>query len=143
MQNIGAGDEDQFFRYKMPSIVARNESRGNGAKVAILNIIEVAKSLDRDPEEVGKFLQIDLSTSKTWKPKENRLILKGSFEQRDLSDSLEKYIQHFVLCDGCGLPETTYRAGKRLKKKCAACGFKSAIEATDKSLEKMIKHMLK
>ncbi len=143
MQNIGASDEDQFFRYKMPAIIARGESSGNGAKIAITNLIEVAKSLERDPEEVGRFLQIDLSTSKTWKPKENRLVLKGSFSQRDLADSLEKYIKHFVLCDRCGLPETKYRASKRIKKKCNACGYKSTVETSDKSLEKMVKHMLK
>jgi len=47
MVNIPRSVEDQYYRYKMPALEAKVESRGNGIKTVIVNISDIAKALAR------------------------------------------------------------------------------------------------
>ena len=49
MVNIPRRIEDQYYRYKMPELEAKVESRGNGIKTVIVNIADIAKALARPP----------------------------------------------------------------------------------------------
>ncbi len=141
MNNISLSNEDQFFRYKMPKIIIKQESSGNGIKTAILNMKELSSSLQRDPSEINKFVQIQLNTSKTWNQKQNKLILKGGFSLSEIDEIILSYIKTFVLCNRCSLPETVYRISqKSIKKKCAACGYKSKIIGYEKMLNYISKN---
>lgn len=40
---------DQFYRYKMPKLMAKVEGKGNGIKTVIVNMVEIAKALNRPP----------------------------------------------------------------------------------------------
>ena len=48
--------EDPSYRYKMPGMSTKIEGRGNGIKTVLTNVVEVAASLNRDPQ-VMNFLQ--------------------------------------------------------------------------------------
>jgi len=42
-----ACSDDPTFRYKMPRLVAKIEGRGNGIKTVVVNMAEIATSLNR------------------------------------------------------------------------------------------------
>lgn len=47
--NVNRSLSDQFYRYKMPKLVAKVEGKGNGIKTVIVNMVEISKSLNRPP----------------------------------------------------------------------------------------------
>jgi len=98
--------DDPEYRYKMPCITAKVEGRGNGIKTAIPNMTQLASSLHRDPGEVTKFFGTELGAQTTWVAETERAIINGSHTQQDLQTNLFKYIEKFVLCPNCRLPET-------------------------------------
>jgi len=85
------------YRYKMPKMVLKQESRLNGVKTNIFNLDEVSKSL-RVPQE-GKifppFLKIFIAIIKFWcaelgASKEKKSILKGQHTYESLLVHLDK-----------------------------------------------------
>lgn len=47
--NVNRGLSDQFYRYKMPKLQAKVEGKGNGIKTVIVNMVDIAKALNRPP----------------------------------------------------------------------------------------------
>ena len=54
MVNIPSTIEDPNYRYKMPKIQTKIEGKGNGIKVNLVNLVDVAKAL-RLPTECIKY----------------------------------------------------------------------------------------
>ena len=44
-----AVNEDPSFRYKMPRLVGKIEGRGNGIKTIVVNMEDIATSINRPP----------------------------------------------------------------------------------------------
>lgn len=117
----------------MPRITAKVEGRGNGIKTVLTNIIEVAASLNREAPEITKFFGCELGSQTTYAADTERAVVNGNHGQPDLQTNLSKYIELFVLCKQCRLPETSYRAkGGIIFQKCAACGSKDPCDMTHK-----------
>eukprot|EP01083_Nonionella_stella_P122074 367051_1 len=103
------------------------EGRGNGIKTVIPNVCEVASSLHRDPAEVTKFFGCELGSQTTFNEENGRAVVNGSHTTPDLQNNLFKYIDKFVLCPNCRLPETIYKVKNGdIFSICAACGAKEA-----------------
>merc|ERR1712151_1319166 len=76
-----------------------------------------------------------LGAQNTSNEKDDRYIVNGSHTNVVLQDMVHKYIEKFVLCPNCGLPETTLKVS--LKKEtihhvCAACGAKELADVSHK-----------
>lgn len=125
--------EDPSYRYKMPKIQAKVEGRGNGIKTVLVNILELAQSLNRDAPEVTKFFGCELGSQTSYSADTDRAIVNGAHTANDLQTHLSKYIENFVLCKNCRLPETRYKIkGGIIDQKCAACGSKDTCDMAHK-----------
>jgi len=125
--------DDPEYRYKMPVVYGKIEGRGNGIKTVIPNISEVALSLHRPPGEVNKFFGCELGAQTTYNTDTDRAVVNGSHSDKVLQDMIHRYIEVFVLCPNCGLPETDYKIKNGLiYHKCAACGAKDMVDMQHK-----------
>jgi len=121
--------DDPSYRYKMPLVFGKVEGRGNGIKTVIPNISEVSLSLHREAGEVNKFFGCELGAQTSFSMKDDRAVVNGSHTDGALQSMVHKYVESFVLCPQCGLPETHYKIKSGcIFHKCAACG---ALEMLD------------
>ncbi|XP_016101949.1 eukaryotic translation initiation factor 5-like [Sinocyclocheilus grahami] len=104
--NVNRSVSDQFYRYKMPRLVAKVEGKGNGIKTVIVNMVDVAKALNRPPTYPTKFFGCELGAQTQFDTKNDRYIVNGSHEANKLQDMLDGFIHKFVLCPECDNPET-------------------------------------
>ena len=111
---INSNDEHQ--RYKMPKL----EISYQGKKFTILdNIKEISKSLHVKSDILCKFISIE----KTTQCKKNKF--NGLFELNDIEKIIFNFINDFVLCTKCGLPELKHKAHDgEILNKCLSCGHK-------------------
>jgi translation initiation factor 5 len=133
--------EDPSYRYKMPRLLAKVEGRGNGIKTVLVNVTDVASSLNREASEITKFFGCELGSQTTYSSQTDRAIVNGAHIPHDLQIHLCRYIENFVLCQNCRLPETHYsiKAGV-VSQKCLACGHKSAVDMTHKLTTFILAH---
>jgi len=125
--------DDPEYRYKMPLVFGKIEGRGNGIKTVIPNVSDVALSLHRSPGEVNKFFGCELGAQTTYSAETDRAVVNGAHTDIVLQNLMKRYIDKFVLCPGCGLPETDYKIkGNQVTHRCKACGFKGPVDMSHK-----------
>eukprot|EP00457_Paulinella_chromatophora_P006171 gb/GEZN01006189.1/.p1 GENE.gb/GEZN01006189.1/~~gb/GEZN01006189.1/.p1 ORF type:complete len:404 (+),score=91.49 gb/GEZN01006189.1/:218-1429(+) len=127
LRNIGGDQGDKFFRYKMPDLMSKVEKPNtNGQQTVILNIAEISKALKINPEYPTRFFGYELGAQATFMDTSDRTcaILKGIHQPLELRKLLEKFIQMFILCPTCKLPETKLSCRrKNVVATCASCGY--------------------
>lgn len=117
----------------MPRIIAKVEGRGNGIKTVIVNIVDLSLALNREGPEITKFFGCEIGSQTTYSPESDRAIVNGAHTAQDLQNHLSKYIEGFVLCKQCKLPEAHYKIKAGIiSQKCAACGNKDTVDMTHK-----------
>ncbi|WP_128475972.1 translation initiation factor IF-2 subunit beta [Halorussus pelagicus] len=116
----GSGD-----RFDVPDADVRQE----GNVTVYENFQDTLDRLGRDEDHVLKFLQNDLGTS-AHIDESGRARLTGEFGQRRIEDALDEYVEKFVRCSECGLPDTKLEReqGAQLLR-CEACGARSATSS--------------
>ncbi|KAF7459064.1 putative eukaryotic translation initiation factor 5 [Cryptosporidium felis] len=133
MLNIPSTVDDPNYRYKMPKLVSKIEGRGNGIRTKIVNMAEIARSLKRPPAYPTKFFGCELGALSKWEDKEEKSIVNGAHQQNDLQRLMDKFIQMYVLCPNCELPEIDIIVKKeRVNCKCNACGYIGALDNNHK-----------
>jgi len=121
--------DDPEYRYKMPAVYGKIEGSGNGIKTVVPNITDVGTSLHRAPGEVNKFFGTELGAQSRYSAETDRAIVNGAHTDAVLQDLINKYVEKFVLCPNCGLPETEYKIKSEvIYHKCAACGAKEMVD---------------
>eukprot|EP00635_Sarcinochrysidales_sp_CCMP3193_P005347 CAMPEP_0118905972 /NCGR_PEP_ID=MMETSP1166-20130328/9714_1 /TAXON_ID=1104430 /ORGANISM="Chrysoreinhardia sp, Strain CCMP3193" /LENGTH=448 /DNA_ID=CAMNT_0006845243 /DNA_START=195 /DNA_END=1541 /DNA_ORIENTATION=- len=125
--------EDPEYRYKMPRLVGKVEGRGNGIKTAIPNMTSIAAALHRPPGEVTKFFGCELGAQTTWTEDTERAIVNGAHATQVLQEKLSIYVEKFVLCPSCKLPETSYKIRSEIiYHACVACGAREPVDMQHK-----------
>lgn len=140
--NICRDNTDPFYRYKMPPIQAKVEGRGNGIKTAIPNLSEVARALGRPPAYVVKYFGYELGAQTSFKEEDDRYLVNGAHAQNELQDSLDGFINKFVLCGACKNPETQIiiKGKGNLQKDCKACGRITDVDLRHKLSSYILKN---
>jgi translation initiation factor 5 len=104
--NIKSDVTDQFYRYKMPKLIAKVEGKGNGIKTVVVNMTDIAKALSRPPSYPCKYFGNELGAQTQMDAKTDRYIVNGSHDASKLQELLDGFIRKFVLCPACTNPET-------------------------------------
>lgn len=118
MITIPSGIKDPSYRYKMPKMQLKQESRLNGVKTNIFNIDDVAYHLRVPSMAIMKYMCEMLGANM-----EQTSIVKGKHTYEVMLMHLDKFINKYVLCKGCNYPEIVMMMdGKDLKSKCNSCG---------------------
>jgi len=131
MVNVNRKVTDQFYRYKMPKLIAKVEGKGNGIKTVIVNMVDIAKALYRPPAYPTKFFGCELGAQTQIDKKNDRFIVNGSHTGDKLQEILDTFIEKFVLCQECDNPETTFVVQPKkemIRSVCTACGHQGLID---------------
>jgi translation initiation factor 2 subunit 2 len=98
-----------------------------GMRTVIYNFKELADALNRDPQHLLKFLSGEMATAATIQG--SRVIFQGKFLEDTFERLIQRYMESFVVCPVCKLPDTKILKEKRLSFLiCQACGAKSSIK---------------
>ncbi|CAM9584602.1 unnamed protein product [Scytosiphon promiscuus] len=125
--------DDPEYRYKMPRVIGKVEGRGNGIKTVIFNVMDLSLALKRDPGEVCKFFGTELGAQTRYNEEDERAIVNGAHTNATLQQLVHKYVELFVLCPNCRLPESKYKIkGGAIFHKCYACGAKEMVDMSHK-----------
>lgn len=124
---------DPFYRYKMERLQSKIEGKGNGIKTVVANLPSVAQSLARPPSYIIKYFGFELGAQTNTNPKDERWIINGAHQSDKLQDSLDGFINKFVLCKDCKNPETEFVVKDgRILLDCKACGQRTTVDLRHK-----------
>ena len=142
--NINHNIEDTDYRYKMPELEVRLAGRGNGSYTILDNIDRVSESLCTPTIILLNFIARSIGSSSN----ENKKTITGHYNVEQLTKHIYNYIDYFVLCNKCTIPELIPTIiGKKKRKKlqmtCSACGKNTILESSAKLHNKTIEHMIK
>jgi translation initiation factor 2 beta subunit (eIF-2beta)/eIF-5 len=134
---------DKFYRYKMDSVEITNFS-SKKPYTMINNIESICKELGHPSTILVKYIANLFSTSCN----ESKKSLNGIYNMNQIQDAIYSYINNFVLCIKCNIPEIIpfiqgTKKNKVLSLKCNACGHINNINSTDKNIIKGIDIILK
>jgi len=144
MVNIPSTCDDPQYRYKMPKLMSKKEGRGNGSKTCIVNMTDVARALKRPPQYTTKWFGSELGAQSTYTNKEGegeRAIVNGHHDTPIFQTMLDKFIQTYVLCQNCHLPEIDMIVKKgNIAAKCKACGWSGDLDNNHKLAAYIVKN---
>jgi len=92
--------DDPFYRYKMPAI----KLTSNNNKTFIQNIEDIANHINTPLEILIKYVSYSLGTNYNNKD----MSFTGLYNNNKLQDIIYNYINEFVICKTCNIPELTY-----------------------------------
>jgi len=92
-----------------------------GKTTVLDNFASIADALNRDPDHLMKFLLQELGTA--GKIEGHRGIFQGKFTEQAIQNQIEAYVDEYVICSECKLPDThLIKSDRVLMLKCDACG---------------------
>lgn len=101
--------------------------RPEGHVTVYENFQDTVDIMGREADHFLKYLQDELGTSAQIDER-GRARLTGEFNERRIQDVLDEYVETYVICPECGLPDTkltTERGAEILM--CDACGARSSV----------------
>merc|ERR1719336_479232 len=129
----------------MPRILTQKECRGRGSKTSIVNMGAIAQAIQRDPAYLMKFFGYELGAQTTYTKKKNegeRAVVNGHHDTLVFQNLVDKFIEKYVLCPACSLPETDMVVNKRrlVGATCRACGWNGELDNRHHLAEYISRH---
>jgi len=142
--NINNKNNDPNYRYKMPSLEIKQAGRGNGSYTILENISNVSETINYPTLLVLKYFSLMLGSSCN----EDKLTLTGHYTKEELLKILYQFIENFVLCPQCSIPEIIpsvegKKKNKNLNVTCSACGSVCILNHSNKINQKMVDVIIK
>jgi len=110
------------------------EAQRDGAFTRLTNLEGIADTVSRDPEHLHRFIQRELGTNGQFEDGVGRY--NGNFSGRDFDTVLGKYVDAYVLCGECGLPDTRIVTEDRTEMlRCDACGAFRPVQKRRRSTD--------
>jgi len=131
MCNIPSTITDPSYRYNMPKIISQKEGSGNGKKTRIVNMGDVARAIKRPPQYTTKWFGSEFGADSSYTNKQGegeRAIVNGHCDTHVLQTCLDKFLEKYVLCPNCHLPEIDLIVRKNISAKCMACGWAGDLD---------------
>ena len=118
-------------------LMSMKAGRGNGCFTIIENLPEVTEAFNHPASVVFKYMGSVLGSNTT----ESKWSITGHYTNDQLIEILYQYINSFVICSNCSIPELLPSVeGKKKNKKliftCSACGKTEQKKHTSKEEEK-------
>jgi len=114
---------------KKYSMIPPNIQREGTKKTMFANFSEIARRMNRPMEHVMQYLFSELGTTGSTDANE-RLIIKGRFQQRQIENVLKHYIMEYVTCKTCKSGNTSLTKENRLSfMVCESCGSTRSVSA--------------
>ncbi|XP_057850846.2 eukaryotic translation initiation factor 2 subunit beta isoform X1 [Cryptomeria japonica] len=96
-------------------------------KTVFVNFMDLCKTMHRQPEHVMNFLLAEMGTSGSLDGQQ-RLVIKGRFAPKNFEGILRRYINEYVICNGCKSPDTILSKENRLFfLRCEQCGCSRSV----------------
>jgi translation initiation factor 5 len=118
------------YRYKMPCLQSDIESRRTGIVTVISNAALIVEAIQRPMSHIAKYLAIHLGVRAWHHVGRNVVMVRGMHARETLAHILYGYIECYVLCPACRLPEATlvFRWQNGLVLRCSSCHAQSAVQ---------------
>lgn len=110
-----------------PPQVAREGTK----KTVFTNFMDLARSMNRNPEHLQAYLLAELGTSGSLDGQQ-RLIIKGRFLPKAFEGCLRRYMNEYVLCNSCKSPDTLLdrdSSSRIMFLRCQQCGASRTVSA--------------
>lgn len=147
MININNSNDDDYYRYKMPKAIVKLGGNGNGIFTTINNIDEIGFAINTPSEILCKYISYTIGSPYN----EKKQTFMG--HHNTIQDIIFDYINNFVICQHCSIPELSYSLDKISNKKvillsrCSACGnlnnIKNLNKISDKTIDNINKYLTK
>jgi translation initiation factor 5 len=129
IMNLNNSD-DPFYRYKRPNFEV--EYIKGKRQTIIKNIDQLSKKIDRDQSLLAKYFAKSFSTSAKINKKQF-LEINAIVSIEKLDESLQNFIDRYILCPSCDNPETTIsQKNDNIVFNCSACGGITILNITTK-----------
>lgn len=145
--NINKDVKDPNYRYKMSEVEIKIEGGGQYLRTVVTNLDKIANSLLTTPEILNHYLGLSLGTNSGHQAKSDHLFIQGEHSKKKIQKVIYKYIDEFLICPKCRIPDTCFKIAKGKKKKqqlslvCQSCG-KDSLLSNSKIDSKMINYII-
>lgn len=112
-------DDDIFFRYKMHKPVIKEQKNNK----IFENIAVISKELNRDIKILIKYIKIKIGANIIYK--NNIVTLPKNITDEQILEAIYQYIDEYILCPKCQLPETVIEQDNM---QCKCCSFSGKIK---------------
>lgn len=124
--NIQGHDDidDPYYRYKMQKLNVVHQKN----KTIIDNIEKVCSDIKVEPKILYSFFKKKFSVSMNL-DKSSILSTTAKISYSDFEKVLREFIEEYVLCKNCKLPELEIKFDKnKISRSCKSCSFKESIK---------------